>query len=60
MDTSFFSFFSIMRACVRAKLIQSCPTLCNPMDLSLPGFSVHGILQATILERVAISFFFPL
>ena len=33
---------------------QSCPTLCIPMDYSLPGSSVHGILQARILERVAI------
>ena len=31
-------------------------TLCNLMDCSLPGFSVHGILQTTILEQVAISF----
>ena len=36
---------------------QLCPTLCNPMDCSLPGSSVHGILQARILEWVAISFF---
>ena len=35
---------------------QSCPTLCYPMDCSLPGSSVHGIFQATVLERVAISF----
>ena len=35
---------------------QSCPTLCNPMDCSLPGSSVHGILQARILEWVAIAF----
>ena len=35
-------------------LAQSCLTLCNPMDCSLPGPSVHGILQASILERVAI------
>ena len=35
---------------------QSCPTLCNPMDCSLPDFSAHGILQARILEWVAISF----
>ena len=35
---------------------QSCPTLCDPMDCSLPGYSVHGILQARILEWVAISF----
>ena len=39
--------------CVRAKLLQSCPTLCNPMDCSLPGSSVHGILQARIVEWVA-------
>ena len=36
-----------------AKSLQSCPTLCNPMDCSPPGSSVHGILQARILERVA-------
>ena len=35
---------------------QSCPTLCDPMDCSLPGSSVHGIFQARILEWVAISF----
>ena len=34
---------------------QSCPTLCDPMDCSLPGSSVHQILQARILEWVAIS-----
>ena len=37
-----------------AKSLQSCPTLCNTMDYSLPGSSVHGILQARILEWVAI------
>ena len=36
---------------------QSCLTLCHPVDCTLPGFSVHGILQARILEWVAISFF---
>ena len=36
--------------------LQSCPTLCDPMDCSLPGFSVHGILQARTLEWVAVSF----
>ena len=35
---------------------QSCPTLCNPIDCSLPGSSVHGISQARILEWAAISF----
>ena len=34
---------------------QSCLTLCNPLDYSLSGFSVHGIFQARILEWVAIS-----
>ena len=36
-----------------AKLLQSCLTLCNPMDCTLPGSSVHGFLQARILEWVA-------
>ena len=36
--------------------IQSCLTICNPMDGSLPGSSVHGILQARILEWVAMPF----
>ena len=40
-----------MHAC--AHLLQSCPTLCDPMDCSLPGSSVHGISQARILEWVA-------
>ena len=35
---------------------QSCLTLCNPMDCSLPAFSAHGIFQARIMEWVAISF----
>ena len=35
---------------------QSCPTLCDPTDCSLPGFSVHGIFQAIVLEWIAISF----
>ena len=41
---------------LHAKSNQSCPTLCNPMDCSLPGSSIHGILQARILECVAIVF----
>ena len=39
---------------VRAELLQSCLTLCSPIDCSQPGYSVHGILQARILEWVAI------
>ena len=37
-----------------SEVAQSCPTLCDPMDCSLPGSSVHGILQARILDWVAI------
>ena len=47
---------------VCAKLLQSCPTLCNPVDCSPPGSSVHRILQARILDWVAMPFsrgFFP-
>ena len=40
---------------VAAKSLQSCPTLCDPVDVSPPGSSVPGILQARILEWVAIS-----
>ena len=43
-------------AAAAAKSLQSCPTLCDPIDDSPPGSSVPGILQARILEWVAISF----
>ena len=43
-------------AAAAAKSLQSCPTLCNPIDGSPPGSPVPGILQARTLERVAISF----
>ena len=39
-----------------AKLLQSCPTLCDPIDSSPPGSPIPGILQARMLEWVAISF----
>ena len=42
--------------CVCVQSLQSCPTLCDPLDYSLPGSSVHGILQARILEWVAMPF----
>ena len=42
-----------LHACVCAKSLQSCLTLCNPVYYSPPGSSVHGILQARILEWVA-------
>ena len=47
--------FSI-RSVKDKSVAQSCPTLCDPMDCSPPGSSVHGIFQARILEWVAISF----
>ena len=47
--------------CVKVKseseVAQSCPTVSDPMDCSLPGSSVHGIFQARVLEWVAIAFF---
>ena len=39
-----------------SEVTQSCPTLCDPMDCSLPDSSVHGIFQAIVLEWIAISF----
>ena len=49
--------------CVKAKseseVAQSCPTLSDPMDCSLPGSSAHGIFQARVLEWGAIAFSVP-
>ena len=45
-----------LAAAAAAKWLQSCPTLCDPIDSSPSGSFVHGILQARILEWVAISF----
>ena len=48
-------FSVLMRVCVLCAVsLQSCLTLCYPMDCSLPGSFVHGILQARILEWVAL------
>ena len=41
---------------VKVLVAPSCPTLCDPVDYSLPGSSVHGILQARTLEWAAIPF----
>ena len=46
--------YGISFACVHANLLQLCPTLCDPIDCSLLGSSVHGILQARTLERVTV------
>ena len=40
---------------VKVSVAQACLTLCDPMDLNLPGSSVHGIIQGRILEQVSIS-----
>ena len=45
--------YGCMHVCMHTKSLQSCPTLCNPMDCSPPGSSVCGILRARILEWVA-------
>ena len=47
-------FYNIVES--ESEVTQSCPTLCDPVDCSLPGSSVHGILQERILEWVASSF----
>ena len=50
------SWHPVPAAATAAKSLQSCPTLCNPIDGSAPGSPVAGILQAGTLEWVAISF----
>ena len=51
--------FTAAAAAAAAKSLQSCPTLCDPIDCSLPGSSVPGIFQARVLEWVAIAFLQP-
>ena len=45
-----------MKVKSESEVAQSCPTLSNPMDYSLPGSSIHGICQARVLEWVASAF----
>ena len=45
-----------MKVKSESEVAQSCPTLRDPMDCSLPGSSVHGMFQARVLEWVAIAF----
>ena len=45
-----------MKVKSESEVAQSCPTLCSPMDFSLPGSSIHGICQSRILEWGAIAF----
>ena len=49
-----FPFWALAQdpAAAAAKSLQSCPTLCNPMDCSLPGSSVHGIFQARVSHNI--------
>ena len=57
MIFGFLDFLSkISRYAAAAKLLQSCPTLCDPIDGSPPGSSVHGIFQARVLEWGAVAF----
>ena len=51
-----FGLMCHLRVAAAAKLLQSCPTLCDPIDGSSPGSPVPGILQARTLEWVTISF----
>ena len=55
-DWLYASWISGRSTAAAAKSLQSCPTLCDPLDGSPPGSAVPGILQARILERAAISF----
>ena len=49
-------YLSQLQGTIYSEVAQSCPTLCDPMDCSLSGSSVHGIFQAIVLEWIAISF----
>jgi len=55
-STAILHFYFILCAAAAAKSLQSCPTLCDPIDSSPPGSAIPGILQARTLEWVAISF----
>ena len=55
-DVLFHTFKKSFAAAAAAKLLQSCPTLCDPIDSSRTGSPIPGILQARTLEWVAISF----
>ena len=56
LNTFYYSPSLLYSAAAAAKLLQSCPTLHDPMDCSLPGSSVRGIFQARVLEWGAIAF----
>ena len=55
----FFTFLTVvdnLKSESEIEVAQSCPTLCDPVNCRLPGFSIHGILQAKVLEWDAIAF----
>ena len=53
---NYIQYLVIHNTAAAAKSLQPCPTLCNPIDGGPPGYPVPGILQARILEWIAISF----
>ena len=55
ITVAYFLIIGFQRVCARAKSLQPWPTLCDPMDCSPAGSSVHGILQARVLEWGAIA-----
>jgi len=55
-SVGWFSAAQFAAAAAAAKSVQSCPTLCDPIDISPPGSPVPGILKVRTLEWVAISF----
>ena len=59
VDNVMFLLFNMLSAAAAAKSLQSCSTLCDPIDSSPPGSSTHGIFQATVLEWGAIAFSKP-
>ena len=56
MEDTFLILLTLYMVAAAAKSLQSCPTLCDPIDVSPPGSPAPGILQARTLEWVAISF----
>ena len=48
--------YAATAAAAASKSLQSCPTVCDPIDSSPPGSSTHGIFQARVLEWVAVQF----
>ena len=56
MNDIYFLLLQFVKVKSEGKVAQSCPTLSDPMDCSLPGSSIHGIFQARVLEWGAIAF----